>query len=126
MKYTKKSFAYITLLVVSLAGVFSLSIPDVVDAARCGEAKTSVIDCGVNEENPTFELIGQIVNFLAIGVGIAVVGGIVYGAIIYTTSNGEPAKTKQAVTIIVNAVIGLVLFIFAYAIMNFLIPGGAF
>ena len=68
----------------------------------------------------------QVINFLAVGVGIAVVGGIIWGGMIYASSNGDSAKTKHAITIIVNAVVGLLLFIFMYAFINFLVPGGLF
>jgi hypothetical protein len=87
---------------------------------------TSIIDCKVDGGNPIMSILIQVINFLAVGVGIAVVGGIIWGGMMYASSNGDAGKTKQAVTIIVNAVVGLLLFIFMYALINFLVPGGAF
>jgi len=71
-------------------------------------------------------LINIIFGVLASLVGVAVVGGIAWGGMLYTTSNGNSAKAQQGITVIVNSVIGLLLFIFLFAITNFLIPGGVF
>lgn len=92
----------------------------------CGDIETSIIKCDVDGENPIVSMLLEIVNFLAVGVGIAVVGGIIWGGMLYASSNGDASKTKQGITVIVNAVIGLLLFIFMYAMINFLVPGGLF
>jgi hypothetical protein len=99
--------------------------PDDGTTAGCGELKTSIISCSTGGD-PLIGMLLQVINFLAVGVGIAVVGGIIWGGLIYASSNGDSGKTKQAVTIIVNAVVGLLLFIFMYAFVNFLVPGGVF
>lgn len=95
-------------------------------APSCGELKTSIIRCDGDGGNPVVNLLLEIVNFLAVGVGIAVVGGIVWGGMLYASSNGDSSKTKQGITAIVNSVIGLLLFMFTYALINFLVPGGLF
>lgn len=78
------------------------------------------------EQNSIYILLLSIVNFLAAGVGLVVVAGIIYGSFLYITANGNVGKTQQGVTIIVNAFIGLIMFIFMYAIINYLVPGGLF
>lgn len=75
-------------------------------------------------ENPIFFYLRNILIFMAGGVGIAVVGGIVYGSYLYTTARDNSAQVQNGQNIIINAVIGLLLFIFMYAILQFLIPGG--
>jgi hypothetical protein len=92
----------------------------------CGDIKTSLIKCDTTAGNPVQSLMLQVVNFLAVGVGIAVVGGIIWGGMLYASSNGDSARTKQGINVIVNAIIGLLLFIFMYAIINYLVPGGLF
>lgn len=67
-----------------------------------------------------------VINFLAVGVGIAVVGGIAWGGWIYASSNGDAGKAKEGRMIVINAVIGLVLFLVLWAAVNFLVPGGLF
>lgn len=74
--------------------------------------------------NPIFVLLLYGVNFLAAGVGIAAVGFIVWGSILYAGSDGTAETAKRGISYITNAVIGLVLFLAMYAIINFLVPGG--
>ena len=76
--------------------------------------------------NPVFIWALAILKFLAAGVGIGVTAGIVYGGILYGSSQGNPGQIKKAISIIVSAVTGLVLFIMMSAIVNFIIPGGIF
>ena len=65
-------------------------------------------------------------NILTAGVGIIAVGGIVYGAILYTTAEDKADQVKKATDIITNVVIGLVMFGLMYAGLNFIVPGGVF
>ena len=69
-------------------------------------------------------LLSVIAKTLAGLVGIAVVCGIVWGGMLYSTSNGNASKAQQGISFIINAVIGLLLFIFMFALANFLVPGG--
>lgn len=92
----------------------------------CAGIETSIIDCDETDGNPVVNMLLQIINFLAVGVGIAVVGGIIWGGLTYASSNGDSNKVQQAKMIIVNAVIGLLLFFFMYALINYLVPGGLF
>jgi hypothetical protein len=78
------------------------------------------------QQNIIFNWLVGIIRFLSAGVGIAVVGGIVYGGILYLTARDNSGQTQKAVTVIINAVIGLLLYIMMFAILNFLIPGGIF
>lgn len=100
-------------------GVDPTPAPTPTTPGTCSSVSTNIIRCA---SIPS--VLNTIINFLAIGVGIAVVGGIVWGAMLYTTSNGDSGKTQQGITVIVNAVIGLIVFIFMYAIINFIVPGG--
>lgn len=92
----------------------------------CGEIDTSIVNCDSTGGSPVISLLLQVINFLAVGVGIAVVGGIIWGGMVYSSSNGDASKVQQGKMIVVNAVLGLVLFIFMYAIINYLVPGGLF
>jgi hypothetical protein len=67
-----------------------------------------------------------ILNWLAIGVTIAVIAGIIFGAVQYTTSGGNPAQAQKAIGLIRNAVIALILYFARWALLNFLVPGGLF
>lgn len=76
--------------------------------------------------NPLLVYAKIVLKVLSVGVGIAVVGGIVWGGIKYTTARGNSSQTQDAISTITNSVIGLLLYIFMFAFLNFLIPGGIF
>ncbi|HEX3568536.1 MAG TPA: hypothetical protein VHT70_02555 [Candidatus Saccharimonadales bacterium] len=67
-----------------------------------------------------------IIRFLSAGVGLVVVASIVWAGIQYTTSRGDPGATAQAIERIRNTLIALLIYVFSYAILNYLIPKGFF
>lgn len=119
-------FSIITAVIVTVLSFSNVS------AATCGYTsdgkaiETSIIDCNANNAGSISGMLLKIIDFIAIGVGIAVVGGIAWGGLIYAQSGGDAGKVKEAKQIIINAVIGLVLFFLMYAATNFLVPGGLF
>jgi len=52
--------------------------------------------------------------------GLVAVGFIIYGAIQYITSDGEPSKSKDAQSTIINALIGLIIALIATTTVGFL------
>jgi len=100
----------------------------------CGDVQTSIDFtndgksklCDAEGASPITAILLWAINIMAVGVGIAVTVGIIFGGIIYAMSDGDTGKAKEGREIIVNAIIGLFLFVFLYAGANFLIPGGLF
>lgn len=98
----------------------------------CGTAKTSIIKCdqtnkGSNiENNAIWGLLLMVLNIMTAGVGIVAVGGIVYGAILYTTAGDKADQIKKASGVIANVVVGLIAYILLFAVVQYLIPGGVF
>jgi hypothetical protein len=93
------------------------------DYGKCADGSdptTSVSDTGV------WGILLLIINILTAGVGIAAIGGIIYGAVMYTTAGGSPEQVKKAMGIITNVVIGVVAYALMFSGLNFLIPGGLF
>lgn len=92
---------------------------------ECGGTKTGVISC---KEDAGIGAIGGLikfaVNMLTIIIGIVAVGGIGYAAILYAGARDNQSQVQNAIAIIRNIVIGLVLYGFTIAIINWLIPGG--
>ena len=60
-----------------------------------------------------------LLNWLYGAIAVVAVAYIVYSAIIYLTSQGEPGKIKQASQSIAFAVVGLLIVLLAAAITNF-------
>lgn len=73
--------------------------------------------------NPILDMTFAVIRFLSVGVGLVIVGSMVWAGIQYTASRGEPQGTEEAIKRIRSNVTALVLFIFAYAILNYVVPG---
>jgi len=104
-------------------------------AATCNDGsdgyQTNILPCnnssdGGLENSDIWQVLILILNVMTGGVGIAAVGGIVFGAIMYASAGGSTEQTKKAITIITNVVIGIVAYALMYSLANFLIPGGLF
>ena len=67
------------------------------------------------------ESIKVVIEFVIGLVGIIAVIMIIIGGINYTMSQGDPAKTKKAKDTILYGVIGLIVSIAAFAIVNFVL-----
>ena len=65
----------------------------------------------------------KVINTLLYIVGILAVLMIVYGGVQYATSAGDAGKVQKAKNIILYAVVGLLIAILAYAIVNFVVTG---
>ncbi len=76
--------------------------------------------------NPILDLVFSIIRFVSAGVGLIVVGSIIYAGILYSSSQGNPEQTQAAKNRIQNSVIGLVVYIFSFALVQYLVPGGLF
>lgn len=96
--------------------------------SKCGDTAT-FFDWGCSDsgdDNQILNVLGTILNWLAVGVSVAVLIGIVYGAVMYASAGGNEAQTKKAIGIIRNAIIALILYFAMWAILQYLIPGGVF
>lgn len=94
---------------------------------KCGSYSTSIIPCPSGSgESAISGLLLMAINILAVGVGIAAVGGVVYAAILYTTAEDKPAQVSKAKTIIFNVVLGVAAYFLMYSFLQFIVPGGVF
>lgn len=120
---------FLVAVMITLAGILALATP--VSAADISEeqynkvcsgiddeALRSAAGCDAKEKNATdnaFNLIN-----VAIGVaGIVAVIMIVIGGQRYIVSAGDPGKMKQAKDMIIYSIIGLIVALLAFAIINF-------
>lgn len=80
-------------------------------------------DVGIPKIAATPAAMNAILNQVYMWAGIIAVVVIIIAGYIYTTSAGDPAKTKRAKDAILYAVIGLVVIILAFTITQFVIGG---
>lgn len=130
----KTVLSCVPVLAVMVISLFVIA-PSAHATYMCGNVETSIdftMDgtfkglCEADGASPVTALLLWAISLMGAGVGIAVVIGIIFGGITYAMSDGDAGKAKEGQEIIVNAIIGLFLFIFLYAGANFLIPGGLF
>lgn len=120
---------------VVVSAVFAtLTIHSSVQAATCGGVEVSFLECDSKRDTGSSDVdqsalwtILEMVLGIMIGlVGIAAVGGLVYAAIMYSSAQDNASQVQQAKDVIRNVIIGLVMFLFMWAGLQYLIPGGIF
>ena len=98
----------------SLSGSASAQISEGINTATTSEMKGKSID-GDNG------LVKTVVNVLLWAVGVLSVIMIIFSGFRYITSAGDASKTKSAQSALTYSVVGLIVAIMAYAIVNMVI-----
>jgi hypothetical protein len=83
-------------------------------------------DCGDTKGSCIVDDIQIAINVLSIGVGLVITGAIILGGIQYMLSRDNPQAVSDAKSRILNAIIALVSFVFIYAFLQWIVPGGLF
>ena len=112
-------------LIVGLLGVFTPSVSAANGIDICsGDSKDSVYcqnkDKGEDQVNG---IIKTIVEVLLMAVGAISIIMIVIGGILFALSSGDTQKAAKARSTILYAVVGLIVSVFASAIVNFVFDG---
>lgn len=94
------------------------------DPIKYDKVTTSIAIGCKGKGTPILDLVFAIIRLLSMGVGLVVIGSIIMAGIQYTTSRGDPQATAKALNRVYSTFGALLLFIFAYAILNWLIPAG--
>jgi len=89
-------------------------------AAQLKETKKEQSGLGCFVKN----YVNPAVAFLSALAGVAVVISVIVGAIQYSSAGGDPSKVAAARNRIVESIVALLAFLFLYAFLNFLLPGG--
>lgn len=88
----------------------------------CDGLSAAGADCGGGEAE-LGNIVTGVINILLYIVGVATVVMLIVGGLRYITSNGDAQAASSARNTIVYAVIGLIMAISAYAIVNYVIGG---
>lgn len=81
---------------------------------------------GPKNVSPILDLTYAFVRFLSVGVGIVLAAAIIISGIQYSMSEGNAEVTQKAKARIRSAILGLAIYIFAFSILQYLVPGGVF
>lgn len=97
-------------------------------ATVAADAKTEICNgingtptCNASGANDPSKYIKNIINIILYVIGAIAVLMIVIGGLRYVISGGDSSQTKNAKDTILYAVIGLVIALMAYAIVNFVV-----
>lgn len=94
------------------------------DALANCDGRTNPEECLRN--NPILEWTIFITNVLAVGVGVVVTIMIIIGGIQYASAGSNPQAIQSAKKKIANAILALLAYMFLYAFVQYLVPGGIF
>ena len=94
---------------------------DCAPGASEAERGACVAGHGLQNNKTLEQIVNEIVNMILYIVGILAVVMVIVGGIQYTLSAGDQAKVTKAKNMIVYGIVGLVIAILAYAIVNFVI-----
>ena len=112
--------------VLTLASALMLTLP--VSAVTCpagtnrqGSSASTLAECNIENDN---SLIPTILNIIQVTIGVLALVAvivIIFAGVQYTTSAGNAGKVKKAKDSILYGIIGLVIAILAFAIVNFVL-----
>ena len=89
-----------------------------------GNVSINVCGTGTNCNNFVNTYINPAIAVLTVIVGVAAVASIIIAGIQYSASADDPSAVTKAKQRIFNTVLGLVFYIFLFALINYLTPGG--
>lgn len=94
-------------------------------STRAGETVSNLALCNTPKDSENggglMNLVQTIINVVLSVVGIVAVLVVIIGGITYTTSLGDPGKTKKAKDTILYGIVGMVIALLAFAIVNFVL-----
>ena len=113
------------MLMVGLLGVFTPAVSAANGINICSEENQNSVYCQNKDkgEDQVNGIIKTIVEVLLTAVGAISIIMIVIGGILFALSSGDTQKAAKARSTILYAVVGLIVSVFASAIVNFVFDG---
>lgn len=118
----KKISIYIAGLFVAAGLAFSVAVPTA-QAVNVFETCSGNADSAVCKStgDKADSMVKVVVNVILWALGIVSVIMVIIGGFMFVTSSGDPGRAKNARNTILYAVIGLVIAVSSYAIVNFVL-----
>ena len=79
-----------------------------------------------SKNSAVFMVLEWVLGILTAGIGVVAIGAFVYAGIMYSSASGNAEQVKKAKDIMLQTVIGLVVFAGMGVVLVYLIPGGIF
>lgn len=118
------------LVVMAVAG--AIAIPNRALAVTCPDGTLNagidlpIAECNIDQEKNTTDLMSTISTIISVVlgiVGLVAVVMMILGGIGFVTSQGEAGKVAKAKNTILYGLVGLVISLLAFAIVNFVLSG---
>lgn len=121
---TKINTPFVFFLIVSLSLVIFVVSPFFAEAAvtKAGNTNGTTPTGYGNEPQTPQGYLSALYNFMLGLVGVAAMGSIVYGGVLYIISAGSPSRVGEAKTAIWNGIIGILVAGFGYLILQTINP----
>lgn len=107
--------AVLSIQMIVPTAAFALSLPDVFSGPYRGEGQPADLFNGADA------IIPRAINLMLFIVGVLAIFMIIYGGIRYVLSGGDNSKVKDAKNTILYAIVGLIVAILGYAIVNWVV-----
>jgi H+/Cl- antiporter ClcA len=122
----KQRIKHLVLVFAAVLGMTSfIAMPvgaiNVFDKIHCDDTNKDTSVCKSKDSDSVATLVQTIISILLFAIGSIAVIMIIVGGIRYTLSNGDASQIKSAKDTILYAVIGLIVSLLAYAIVNFVV-----
>src|SRR5690606_36082464 len=94
----------------------------------CAGVETSVIKCSESgkgkdlSNSGVWALLLMLIKIMTAGVGVLAVGGLAYGALLWTTAGSDSSKISKSKEVMFNVVVGIAAYALMYVVLQFLIP----
>ncbi|MBQ3352531.1 hypothetical protein IJG91_02670 [Candidatus Saccharibacteria bacterium] len=124
----KLGVAILAIVIAAFAGFLAIT-PVMAENAVTKEACASDLDeaqkaaLGCSESGQAPNIVQGLINGAITIVGIVAVVMIVVAGQRYATSSGEPGQIEQARNMLIYSLVGLIIAILAFAIVNFVLGG---
>ncbi|MBX4197652.1 hypothetical protein KW801_03830 [Candidatus Saccharibacteria bacterium] len=132
MKILKKIITKVSLMLAMVLASITLVAPMALAATtktpvdpnvNCNDSSQSGLQNCI-KSNKIVEDLNGIIDFLSAGVAIVVIGSIILGGIQYSMAGGSPEAVTKARQRITNGLIAFAAFLFIFAFLQWIIPGG--
>jgi len=113
------SVIFLILILVTILSSFLL--PQKAAFAQLDELRETANTAGLGEETSIAKIVGRIISIVLSLMSIFLIIMIIIGGFMWMTSGGNAEQVTKAKDIMKNALIGLIIIIFAYALAEFII-----
>ena len=117
---------YIALAIGLQVALAAMKAVPVLAKGDCPKTAILKITSGCNDGSAMFDILGMVLSVVTYGVGAAAIIGVLITGYQYITARDNSAQVMKAKKRLFQIVIGLVVWVMIWGILQFLLPGGLF